>query len=369
MRYKRLARTELMVSEVGFGCWGIGGTAWVGADDRTSLRALFAARDAGINFFDTALAYGHGHSEDLLARAFGKSDSVLIASKVPPRNRTWPAVPGAPLRDVFPRAYVLASLRTTLSNLRRDAVDLYQFHAWSDEWADDPEWQETVNEIRRSGRARFIGISVNTREPTNVLRALATGLVDAVQVVYNIFDQSPEDSLFPYCRENDIGVIARVPFDEGALTGTITPDTTFPRGDFRNNYFTEERKREVKDRVLHLIADARISLDQLPPLALRFCFSHPAVSTVIPGMRTPEHVQSNAAAAYLGVLPEVMRQKLGQHRWVSRKILEKPDGGGTPRLPARESPAAWAKILLVIFVERYMPSRLSSWLLQLQRRV
>ncbi len=289
MHYRKLGNTGLNVSEVGFGAWGIGKGDWVGADDAESLRALRMARDAGINFFDTALAYGNGHSESLIARAFGNSRETIVASKVPPKNLIWPAQAGSRLQEIFPSAYVMASLESSLQNLQREAVDVYQFHVWNDEWAHQPEWQETVRKMRASGKVRAVGISINDHQPANSLQALATGLIDTVQVIYNIFDQSPEDELFPYCAEHNIGVIARVPFDEGSLTGKVRPETVFPADDFRSQYFGGDRKKEVWPRVQKIQSDAKIPLEQLPEVALRFCLSHPAVSSVIPGMRTPAH--------------------------------------------------------------------------------
>lgn len=333
MKYRRLGRTGLQVSEIGFGGWGIGGTSWIGADDATSVGALIAARDAGVNFFDSALAYGRGHSEQLLAKTFGKGEDIIIASKVPPKNHRWPAPSGIPLRDAYPKDYVLECLDLTLKNLGGRTVDLYQFHVWSDDWAQDPELHATIDEIRCSGRARFIGISINDHEPTNVLKALATGLIDTVQVIYNIFDQSPEDALFPYCQKHDIGVIARVPFDEGSLTGAIRPQVEFPEGDFRNFYFGGERKQQVWERVQRLAADMNISLDELPELALRFCLSHPAISTVIPGMRTSAHVQANVRASQHPGWPAEVRQCLRKHRWV--RNFYAPPAGWADRTKAR----------------------------------
>lgn len=322
MNYRTLGRTGMQVSEIGFGAWGIGKRQWIGADDDVSLAALKAARDAGINFFDTALAYGEGHSERLLARAFGQSSEVVIASKAPPRNLIWPARPGTPLEAAFPREYVLKCLDRSLSNLGRSAVDVYQFHVWNDEWADQEEWLKTVQEMKSSGKVRAIGLSINDHQPANGLKALATGLVDAVQVIYNIFDQSPEDQLFPYCRQHNIGVIARVPFDEGSLTGNVRPDTAFPRDDFRNFYFKGNRKQEVWDRVGKILADTSTPVESLPNLALRFCLSDPAVSTVIPGMRSPARVQANVAASDSGPLPPALIAKLRQHRWVRNYYSE-----------------------------------------------
>lgn len=316
MQLRKLGRTGLEVSEIGYGAWGISGAQWIGAQDDESIRALKSAHDAGVNFFDTALAYGDGHSEQLIQRAFGKSKDVVIASKVPPKNYIWPAEKGSVLRDVFPRDYVLASLDQSLKNLGREQVDVYQFHVWNDDWAQMDEWLETVRTIRKSGKTRSVGISINDHQPTNAIKALDSGLVDVVQVIYNIFDQSPEDELFPYCRKNNIGVIARVPFDEGSLTGKIRPDTAFDPSDFRNEYFKDNRKQEVWDRVQKIAQDAAISLDQLPQLALRFCISDPAVSTVIPGMRNPKHVIANTDVSRQGPLPAEVLGKLRRHRWV-----------------------------------------------------
>jgi len=312
MNYRTLGRTGLRISEIGFGTWGIGKSAWMGADDQVSIRALETAHDLGVNFFDTALLYGDGHSERLLARALGKSSDVIIASKVPIKASLQPS---RRFSEVFPRSYTLDCLHKTLGNLGRESVDLYQFHGWCESWARDPEFRRTVEDLRTSGKARFIGISVHHHQPNSVLPALETGLIDVVQVIYNIFDQSPADRLLPYCREHHIGVIARVPFDEGGLTGSVTPATKFPPGDFRNWYFAGSRKQQVWKRVQNIATEAAISPHQLPDLALRFCLSHPAVSVVIPGMRTVDHARSNAAIAESGPLPDSLLTALRKHRW------------------------------------------------------
>src|SRR5208283_4051196 len=316
MRYRSFGKTGLKVSEIGYGAWGIGKALWVGAEDEESLSSLRAAHDAGVNFYDTALAYGDGHSERLIAECFGQSPEVILASKVPPKDRVWAVKPGSPLENTFPKRYVLDCLDETLKNLGRESVDIYQFHTWTDEWASEDEWQETVREMKASGKAKFVGISIQNHQPTNVLKALDTGMIDSVQVIYNIFDQSPEDELFPYCQKNGISVIVRVPFDEGSLTGKITPDTTFPEGDFRNMYFSGGRKQEAWERVLAIVQDLGISLDELPEIALRFCLSHSAVSTIIPGMRSTKHVAANNAASDAGPLSKEMLRKLREHRWV-----------------------------------------------------
>lgn len=331
MRYRRLGRTQLQVSEIGFGTWGIGGTSWIGAKDDASLRALKEARSLGINFFDTALVYGAGHSERLLAQAFGPSREVVIATKIPPMNRKWPAPASVPLSQTFPRHHVEQCLRQSLQNLKRKCVDLLQFHVWSDEWADDPEWLETVLWLQRSGMVSFVGISLNDHQPQNGLRALRTGLIDSVQVIYNIFDQSPEEKLFPYCMRHDIAVIARVPFDEGGLAGKIRPETTFPDRDFRNRYFSGKRKAAVWTRAQAIAREMGIAFEELPRLALQFCLSHKAVTSVIPGMRTLEHVRSNAAAIDGEPLSDERIAILRKHRWIRNFYCPSPTVTGQLR--------------------------------------
>ena len=316
MQYRNFGKSGIKVSDIGYGAWGIGKSMWIGATDDESLRSLTAARDAGVNFFDTALAYGDGHSEQLIARAFGRSPDIVIASKVPPKDSVWDVKSGDPLQITFPKKYVISCLDLTLKHLGRERIDIYQFHTWHDDWAVDPEWQETVREMKSSGKVLLAGISIQNHQPANVLKALDTGLIDSVQVIYNIFDQSPEDELFPYCEQHGIGVIVRVPFDEGALTGKLTPETRFPDGDFRHHYFRGTRRQEIWDAVQAIVRDTGITPDQLPNLALRFCLSAPAVSTVIPGMRNVHHVAANVAASDAGPLPAEVLQKLRAHRWV-----------------------------------------------------
>ncbi len=316
MNYRPLGRTGIQVSDIGYGAWGIGKAMWIGAEDQESLRSLKAARDLGVTFFDTALAYGDGHSEQLISRAFGKAKDIVIASKIPPKDRVWSLPAGAPLQRTFPKQYVLECLDESLKNLGREQIDIMQFHTWVDDWTTSAEWLETVRQMKESGKARFIGISIQNHQPANVLKALDTGLVDTVQVIYNIFDQSPEDELLPYCQKKGIGVIVRVPFDEGSLTGKIRPDTKFDASDWRNTYFGGNRKQEVWDRVQAIARDTNVSIDNLPELALRYCLSHPAVSTVIPGMRKVEHVSANVATSDMGPLSPALLQKLKAHRWV-----------------------------------------------------
>ncbi|MGE5635770.1 MAG: aldo/keto reductase [Nocardioidaceae bacterium] len=316
MHYRRLGRTGIQVSEIGYGAWGIGGGMWQGAEDRESLRALNRAIELGLNFVDTALVYGDGHSERLVGQVVReRPEPVHVATKVPPKGGGWPARPGVHADVAFPGAHVRDCTERSLRNLGVEAIDLQQLHVWSDEWIGQGDWLETVAELRREGKIRNFGVSLNDHEPASGVRLVETGAVDTVQVIYNVFDQSPEDELFAACREHDVGVIVRVPLDEGGLTGRIRPDTEFEPGDFRARYFRGERRREVHERVAAIATDLGVREDEVAALALRFVLSHPAVSTVIPGMRSVANVERNLALADGAGLPAEGRERLGAHRW------------------------------------------------------
>ena len=313
MQYRTFGRTGWQVSEIGYGMWGMAG--WTGSDDEESLRALDRSLALGCNFFDTAWAYGAGKSEQLLGQALGKKRTgVRVATKIPPKNMKWPAKAEYPISETYPATHIREYTEKSLANLGTETIDLQQFHVWSDTWAGDEGWQRAVDDLKRQRLIRAFGISVNRWEATNVLRALDTGLVDSVQVVYNIFDQAPEDELFPYCQEHNIAIIARVPFDEGSLTGTLTSSSRWPEGDFRNLYFNQDHLAATLTRVEQLLPLVPDSMD-LPELALRHILEHPAVSTTIPGMRRPRHVERNMAASDGVRLPPRLRDALRTHRW------------------------------------------------------
>jgi aryl-alcohol dehydrogenase-like predicted oxidoreductase len=318
MQYRKLGKTEAEISEIGFGAWGIGGKQWLGAEDDESQRALRRAFELGVNFVDTALAYGDGHSEQLVGQAVKSTfRRIYVATKVPPKNRIWPASPSTPISEVFPYDYIIESTNESLTNLGVEQIYLQQLHTWTDAWTESEEWRRAAEQLKRSGKVRFFGISVAEHDPDSSLEAVRTGLIDSVQVIYNIFDQTPEKHLFPLCQQKKVGVLARVPLDEGGLTGTITKDTQFAPGDFRESYFRGDRKRQVEERAEALKKDLAVAgvPGTLPEIALRFCLSHPAVTTVIPGMRRVGSVESSCRASAAGKLDERTLAILKRHAW------------------------------------------------------
>lgn len=314
MEYRTFGRLGWRVSEVGYGMWGMG--EWSGSDDEESRLSLEEAVARGCNFFDTAWAYGEGHSERLLGGLVRRHPErrLYTATKIPPRNRAWPSRRGFTLDEVFPAEYIREYTLRSLENLGIDRIDLLQFHVWEDAWAKDERWQRAVDDLKAERLVEGVGLSLNRWEPWNGIETIRTGLIDAVQVIYNIFDQAPEDELFPTCRELNVAVIARVPFDEGTLTGTLTYDTRWPDGDWRNLYFVPENLKASVDRAEALRPDIPAGMT-MPELALRFILSNPDVATVIPGMRKLAHVRANTAVSDGDALqPEVM-QRMRSHRW------------------------------------------------------
>jgi aryl-alcohol dehydrogenase-like predicted oxidoreductase len=314
MEYRRFGRTNWKVSEIGYGMWGLAG--WTGSDDKESERSLDVAIEMGCNFFDTAWGYGSGKSEQILGKILKRypNKQLYLATKIPPKNFKWPSRREFTLDECFPPEHIVEYTEKSLKNLGVEAIDLQQFHVWEDSWAIDERWQRTVEKLKQEGKIRAMGISVNRWEPENCLNSLKTGLIDAVQVIYNIFDQAPEDELFPLCEKLDIGTIARVPFDEGTLTGTLTKDTVFPEGDWRSTYFVPENLHssvEHADRLKPLLPKGM----SMPEMALRFILSNPQVHTTIPGMRKEPHVKSNISASDGKGLPTSLLQQLKEHRW------------------------------------------------------
>ncbi|HEY0985065.1 aldo/keto reductase [Schlesneria sp.] len=315
MKYRRFGRTDWQVSEIGYGMWGMAG--WTGSDLNEVNRALHRSVELGCNFFDTAWGYGAGKSEAILGdlvRAF-PDRKLYTATKIPPKNFKWPSRREYSLDDCFPPEHIEEYVTSSLKNSGLASFDLVQFHTWEDSWLRDDRWYHKMTDLKAQGLFQAIGISLNRWEPWNGIEAVKSGLIDAVQVIYNIFDQNPEDELFPACQKHDVAVIARVPFDEGTLTGTLTKSSTWPREDWRSTYFVPENLNASVDR-----ADALRSLIPagmtMAEMALQFSFSHPAVSTVIPGMRSVRNVEANLATSDAGTLPNSLREQLKEHRWV-----------------------------------------------------
>jgi len=316
MKHRTLGRTGFEISEIGFGAWGIGGTQWLGGNDDESMRALRRAMELGFNFIDTALAHGDGHSEKLVGKIIrDATHRMYVATKVPPKNRLWPARPGIGTENVFPYDYILHSTETSLRNLKVDTIDLQQLHVWNPDWLYREEWRRAFEELKTAGKVRAVGVSINDHQPDSALELIRTGFVDAVQVIYNIFDQTPQQNLLPLAKAKNVGVLARVPFDEGSLTGSITEDTVFNPKEFRAFYFRGDRKKQVVEHVAALQKDLTAQNGTLAEIALRFTISDPAVSTVIPGMRTVRNVERNAAVSDKGPLDAATLQLLKRHAW------------------------------------------------------
>lgn len=317
MNYRTFGKTSWSVSEVGYGMWGM--ASWTGSDDEQSLASLQLSVDEGCNFFDTAWAYGAGHSETLLGRLIkdNPDKKIFIATKVPPKNQGWPSLPEYTLEDCYPPDHIEEYVHKSLENLGVEKIDLIQLHTWDDSWFSDDRWLRKLNSLKEQGIVDAIGLSLNRWEPWNGLRAVESGTIDSVQVIYNIFDQSPEDELLPACIERNVAVIARVPFDEGSLTGTLTADSTWPEGDYRNKYFGPENLSETLRRVEEIDADRPDEMT-LAALALRFILSNPAVSTVIPGMRNPKNVVQNIESASAGPLSDETIALMRKHKWIRK---------------------------------------------------
>jgi aryl-alcohol dehydrogenase-like predicted oxidoreductase len=315
MKYRELGKTGMMVSEIGFGSWGIGG--WGKRDDVEAVKALQRALELGINFYDTALGYGDGHSERLIGRTFkDRRSEVIIASKIPPKTFRWPVLDTDPLEKTFPAEWIIEYTEKSLKNLGSDYLDLQQLHAWSDVYTELDEWREAFLKLQQAGKIRAFGISANDWNPYNSVNLAKKGLVDSIQVIYNIFEQRPEEQLLPAALAHKVGILARVPFEEGLLSGALYPGMTFQQGDWRKNWATPDRLAEAGKRVeaLHQFLDE--NTPTLAELALKFILGNPAVSTVIPGMRKVKHVEANVRASETQPLSAEVLAELKQHAFV-----------------------------------------------------
>ncbi|MBI4227403.1 MAG: aldo/keto reductase [Candidatus Omnitrophica bacterium] len=316
MTTRRFGKIGWEIAPLGYGCWGLGGD-WGPRDDTEGARALQRALALGVNFFDTAYVYGDGHSERLVGRVLRgwKGAPVYVATKVPAKTMEWPAQPTTPAARAFPTDWIIRCTEASLKRLGVETIDLQQLHVWTDTWVEADEWRKGAERLKRDGKIRAFGVSINDHEPDSALRLVATGEIDSVQVIYNLFEQSPEHKLFPLCQEHGVAVIARVPFDEGSLTGAFTTETRFPRGDWRAGYFKGTRLAETVERVDRLKEFLRPGVPTVSALALQFAIGHPAVSVVIPGMRRAAHVEANAAAVAGTPLTAEELARLRAHAW------------------------------------------------------
>ncbi|MEK7388931.1 MAG: aldo/keto reductase [Elusimicrobiota bacterium] len=324
--HRPLGKTGLSVSEIGFGGWGIGKSMWGPTEDHESMRALHAALDAGIDYFDTAYAYGHGHSERLIARLFKEAGRrAVVSSKVPPNNMEWPGRARSRLALVFSPDWVRLSVERSLRNLAADHLDIYQFHVWHDSWLKDPVWPDlaaTMAALKKEGKVRNWGVSINNDDAESAVNLVKTGLIDVVQVLFNMFDQSAADALLPLCGELGVGVIVRCPFDEGGLTGMLTGETRFAPEDFRSHYFGGDRLQETCRRADALARDViGPKAETLAAAALKFCLSFKPVSTVIPGMRRVEHVTFNTRICDGAYFDAAELAAIARHRWLRNYYL------------------------------------------------
>ena len=298
---------------------------WVGSDLGESLRALHKFVEFGGNFIDTAWIYGFDDtqpdkhpSEELIGKflkELGKRDQLVIATKVPGKNMNWPALKGIPISEVFPSDWIEKCVDDSLRSLGVDSIDLVQFHVWQDDFVNEDGWKETVEKIVRSGKVKYWGISANDYQPSNCLKALDSGLISTVQFIFNIFHQKPTEKLFPYAKKNNIGLIARVPLDEGGLSGKITSETKFSEGDFRKNYFGGDRLKELVEKTDQLKKLLNGEAKTLPELALRFILSWDEVSTTIPGIRKVKHAQENVAVSDDRKLSPQLMKELKKYSW------------------------------------------------------
>jgi aryl-alcohol dehydrogenase-like predicted oxidoreductase len=319
MIYRTLSKTNWKISEIGFGGWAIGGDMWGPQDDRDSIKALHRAMDLGVNFIDTAQGYGKGHSEELIGQVLrDRSEEIFVATKVPPiPGNPWPPPDELDINKAFPAHYIVKRCEESLKRLGRDYIDIYQFHTWASAFNEENEWFEAMTKLKNQGKIRMIGVSVPDTKPDNVIGSLVQDKIDSVQVIYNLFEQYPQWNLFPVCKKQNVAVVVRVPFDEGALTGKYTQSTTFADGDVRNHYFRGNNLKAVIHRINKIKEFQTKYLPEmsLAEIALRFCLSHPAVSTVIPGIRNTQQAELNTAVSDGAPFDQEILDQLKQFYW------------------------------------------------------
>lgn len=298
-----LGDVGLLGSQVGIGTWAIGG-GWGPQPDEQSLRAIHKALELNCLLIDTAALYGNGRAERLLAQAFKEYGSrVTTLTKVYPLNYHWSPAPGTPIDDIYPSKHIVAQAEASLQRLKTDCLDCLLFQTWCPSWSEETEWYETMLKLREQGKIRTFGISVSDHRSDDANGVIAAGRVDIVEAPYSILDQRAAERLFPLAQKHHASIIARSPLASGALAGMWHEEMKFHRSDWRRRVFRSHLLQQTVQRVDRL----KSVLDPSTPLAqvaLRFCLSHPAVTTVIPGVRSAEHVICDLASLEQGPLPQ-----------------------------------------------------------------
>ena len=317
---RKLGRNGPLIYPVGFGSWALGGQ-WGSQDDGESVKALHRALDLGVNLIDTAAGYGDGHSERIIARALKeRSDKPFLATKTPPLPGSWPPSPWCQARDRYPESYLIANVEERLKNLGVERIDLLQLNTWTRAWNRDPYPLEVLAKLKKQGKIGMVGICTPEQDQNSVIGPMRVGLVDVVQVIFNLFDQEAAAEILPDAARQQTGIIVRVPLDEGSLSGKYTPQHQFPAGDFRSSFFQGDRLARTLDRVEAIKADiAEFDLGPewtLPRIALRYALDQVGVSVVIPGMRNIAQVEDNTSVANLPPLPPEFATRLHRHNWL-----------------------------------------------------
>ncbi|MEI7809828.1 MAG: aldo/keto reductase [Verrucomicrobiota bacterium] len=317
MKHRTFGRLGWQVSEIGFGAWAIGGAGWGKQGDDESIRALHRALDLGCNFIDTAQGYGDGHSEQIIGRVLKerRGERIYVATKIPPQSGAWPPTPYDQIEVRYPEAYIRERVEASLRSLQTDCLDLLQLHTWTRAWNRNPTALEVLRQLQKEGKLRGIGISTPEQDQNSLVDVMRRGWLDAAQVIYNIFEQEPAAEFLPVAREHNVGVIVRVAFDEGALTGKFTEQTKFAEGEFRQNYFAGDRLPRTVKRVEKIRSAIGSAESDLATAALKFALKPKAVSTVIPGIRNVRQAELNCGISDLPPLTDALELKLREHAW------------------------------------------------------
>lgn len=316
MRSRPFGKHGFDVSEIGFGAWAIGGSWGPQAED-DSLAALNRALDLGVNFIDTAAGYGNGKSERIISSVLkGRKESeVVVATKTPPAPGDWPPSPYDDAEARYSMEYLRQNIAERLEANGTEKLDVLQLHTWTRAWNRNPTPFAHLRELQQEGFVGLIGISTPEHDQNSVIDLMRGGWIDTVQVIYNLFEQEPAAELLDVAGETGTAVIVRVAFDEGVLTGKFTNETTFPEGDFRRGYFEGDRLSRAVARTEEIRKDIAETGLTMAQVALKFALSHPAVSTVIPGMRNAAQAEANCAVSDLPDLDPELLTTLRRHNW------------------------------------------------------